>query len=97
VEVPLVLSHLVLRRDVGGHGLTAGVVGHDLLLERHHLILVCWVGAAVCHGHVVLCFVPLYWVEPGLEGHLVVHQPLGEQPDWVVLMYLAVLVSSVLG
>jgi hypothetical protein len=44
VEVPLVLSHLVFRRDVGGHGLAAGVVGHNLLLERHHLVLVCWVG-----------------------------------------------------
>jgi hypothetical protein len=40
VEVPLVLSHLVFRRDVGGHGLAAGVVGHDLLLEHHHLVLV---------------------------------------------------------
>ena len=97
MEVPLVLSHLVFRRDVGGHGLAAGVVGHNLLLERHHLVLVSWVGAAVSHGHVVLCFVPLYRVEPGLEGLLDVRQPLGEQPDWVVLVYLAVLVSSVPG
>jgi hypothetical protein len=97
VEVPLVLSHLVFRRDVGGHGLAAGVVGHDLLLERHHLLLVSWVGAAVSPGHVVLSFVPLYRVKPGLEGLLVFPQPLGEQPDLVILVYLAVLVSLVLG
>ena len=44
MEFPLVSSHLVLSRDVGGHGLAADVVGHDVLLERHHLVLVCWVG-----------------------------------------------------
>ena len=97
MEVPLVLSQLVFRRDVGGHGLAAGVVGHDLLLERHHLVLVSWEGAAVSHGHVMLCFVPLYRVEPGLDGLLVVHQLLCEQPDLVVLVCIAMLVTSVLG
>jgi hypothetical protein len=86
MKVPLVLSHLVFRRDVGGHGLTGGVVGHDLLLERHHLVLVCWVGLLL--AMVTSCSVSgsLYRVEPGLEGLLVVHQPLAEQPDWVVLI-----------
>jgi hypothetical protein len=52
----MVLSHLVFHRDVGGHGLAAGIVG---LID--------------------------------------VRQSLGEQPDWLALVYLAMLVSSVPG
>ena len=44
VEVLLVLSHIVSSRDVGGHSLAADVVDHNMLLERHHLVLVWWVG-----------------------------------------------------
>ena len=76
----MVLSHLVFHRDVGGHGLAAGVVGLDLLLVRHLLVPVNWVGAAVGKGHIVFHFFPLYRVDPGLGG-LVVRQLLGEQPD----------------
>jgi hypothetical protein len=35
--------------------------------------------------------------EPGLDGLLVVHKLLGEQPDLVVLVCIAMLVVSVLG
>ena len=90
----MVLSHLVFHRDVGGHGLAASVVGLDLLHVRHLHVLVDWVGAAVGQGHVMLHLVPLYWVEPGLGGHSV-RQLLGKQPDWVALVYLALLISSV--
>jgi hypothetical protein len=67
----MVLSHLAFHRDVGGHGLAVGVVGLHVLLVCHLQVLVSWVGAAVGQGHVVLCFVPLYRVEPGLWGPIV--------------------------
>jgi hypothetical protein len=79
---------------VGGHGLAAGVIGLDLLHVRHLSALVNCVGAAVGKGHVVLHLVPLYRVAPGLGG-LFVRQHFGAHHDWVALVYLSMLVSSV--
>jgi hypothetical protein len=47
VEFPLVSSHLVLGRDVGGHGRAADIVVHDVLLDRHLLVLVSWVAGSL--------------------------------------------------
>ena len=79
---------------MGGHGLAAGVVGLDLLHVRHLHALVDWVGAAVGQCNVVLHLVPLYCVEPG-NGGIIVRQLIGAHHDWVALVYLALLVSSV--
>ena len=95
VEFPLVFSRLVLIRDVGGHGRAADVV-HDVLLKRHHLVVVDLVG--LLFTTVPSCSVYSFSTKQSLVlTSFCFLQHLGEQPDLVVLVCFSMLVVSFLG